>query len=827
MELGRRLALLIAVAAAATGGPALAQTAAGPSAGGGFEPAMLAPAPKRLAIVIGNADYRHASPLKNALADADLVADYLGDNGYRVLRFENLDKRAFEAMLQDALYEIDRDSELVFYYAGHGIQVAGSNYILPVDAQLTSPYDLHLEAVSLANVVDMLGGRARTQMFILDSCRENPFDGELVLATFTEALSETQEGFSFLTAPINSLLSFSSSPGQRAWDGSGENSPFTAALVDTARTHPELPVAQVLERVRRQVFEVTAGRQVPWESSTMVQPVAFGAASAPTRLSPGEVPEDGIVFRSWLHPTLPEPASVTTEPATDDTAPRLVALKLPLEKEVRIGAGIPDLADLPPDTPVTLVDAPRHGRLVIPRADGMREDADPLKPLTAGQLRSAILDVDLPRQTAQADAPIEDEMSVDIEGRTVRMSIDIEANDCDREAGDHLDPDGVRFAVYPNEMDPPAALAACMEAVRAQPDVGRFHYQLGRAYVALQQLDEARASFETARDLGHTRAWHGLGELVALGEAATAGVDGQMAPQEALDLYERGVELSDPYAFHSLGLELLRHGETDAEKQRGFELLNRAVELGHTFSMNALGGYYIDADNPNADPDRAVRYWQESAARDDIYGFNNMGYAYENGLGGLEQDAAAAADHYQRAIDGQHPTAPRQLGNMWAEGELEGGDPNARALQYYDIGIDRADAWAGANGAWVILQRGVDGVTPADAAVRAAKAAALSDAAAVSRARELLATVPVGAVNAAAQTVINETIAEMAQRRPELTPRPDPIIVDGAFGPGSDAAMRAVVELLEVESPPAEPRERLVGIARAYWKARGVRIDLL
>ncbi len=234
-------------------------------------------APKRFAIVVGNGDYATAPDLRNARADAELVADFLGEQGYSVTEFADLDKAGFERMLQRILLEIDKDSEVVFYYAGHGVQIGGANYLIPVDAAFKDVYDLPFEAVSLTTIVNVLGARARTQIVILDSCRSNPFAGALVLADITGTPSAPQDGFNVLTAPVNSLLAFSTSPGANAYDGTGPNSPFTAALVEEARGTPEEAVGTLLEEVRRQVYARTEGRQVPWESSTLVQSVSFGA----------------------------------------------------------------------------------------------------------------------------------------------------------------------------------------------------------------------------------------------------------------------------------------------------------------------------------------------------------------------------------------------------------------------------------------------------------------------------------------------------------------------------------------------------------------------
>jgi TPR repeat protein len=348
--------------------------------------------------------------------------------------------------------------------------------------------------------------------------------------------------------------------------------------------------------------------------------------------------------------------------------------------------------------------------------------------------------------------------------------------------------------------------------VAAHPDNGRFHYQLGRAHLALRQFDDARAEFETARTLGHTRAWVALGNLVANDARITGGGANEPAPAEAIALYREGVERGDPYAYHALGKQLLRHGTTEAAKREGFELLSRALELGHTFSMNELGYYFLDPDAPYSDPARGLRYLQESAGRGDIYGYNNLGIVYRDGLAGVTADPQAAADWFQRASEGGHPYAPGNLGRMWNSGALGTDNQFGRAVEWYDIGLERGDGWAGANAAWIIANRDVPGLGPRDTALRAAKAASLRGADSAARGRELLTDLPDSAVDSAAQMLVNALGGSVA--------------VDGVFGPGSQTEMARVLAARGETITATAPAERLTALAAAYWRQGVFRVDL-
>jgi uncharacterized caspase-like protein/TPR repeat protein len=768
-----------------------------------------APAPDRYAIVVGNSDYTTAPDLKNARADARLFGDFLAGQGYRVSRYDDLSKLGFERMLRRVLFDVDKDSEVVFYYAGHGLQIAGGNYLIPVDADLDDAYDVPFEAISLSSVVSIIGARARLQMVILDSCRDNPFGNTRVVADLSSGLSETRDGFNVLTAPINSLLSFSTSPGTVAFDGSGANSPFTEALVETAAAAPERPVGQVFEDVRRLVFERTEGRQVPWESSTLVQPASFAIPEAGPDLAqlatdPGEGQARSLVLLAAGQGAVAEAVEGAGEG---------IALAGPLEHEVAIGPALAAEMPVAPEAQLEIVEPPANGRLVLRQPDGRLEDAA-RQGLTGADLDRLVYISERDNASA-ALAPVPaaaETFRLASGGETEAVQLNLEADPCDREAGDHLDPEGVGLARYPNEIAPEAAQAACAAAVAKAPDTGRFHYQLGRADLALRDFDGARAEFERARDLGHTRAWYALGALEANAAATIAGDIDAPAPEEALALYREGVGRGDPYAYHALGKQLLRYGQTEAERREGFELLSRALELGHTFAMNELGTYFLDPDSPDADPARGLRYLQESADRGDIYGYNNLGFVYLNGLGGVAADPQAAFEWFRKAADGGHPQAPGNLGRLWNSGALGEDGRTARAVEWYDMGLERGDGWSGANAAWIIANEGVPGLSLRDAGVRAAKAAVLRGADSAAEARSLLDGLPPEAVDGASQMLLNALGAS--------------VTVDGDFGASSVAEMERLLAAHGVAAPSGDPADRALALAEAYWRSTKFRVDL-
>jgi TPR repeat protein len=394
----------------------------------------------------------------------------------------------------------------------------------------------------------------------------------------------------------------------------------------------------------------------------------------------------------------------------------------------------------------------------------------------------------------------------------VRVNLQLTPTPCDFHAGDHLDPDGMGVTRYPNELEPQAAFEACAAAVEADPDTGRYHYQLGRAFLALRDMDAAEAAFARARDLGHARAWYALG-LVAQDRARNEGrmPDGA-APEEVLQFYARGVDEGDPYAFYSLGRQLMRFGVTTAREVEGYDLVMRSLEVGHTFAMNDLASFYLDTDNSYYDGERGLRYLRESASRGDIYGFNSLGIAYYRGRAGLEVDDQAAYELFERASADGHPTAPFNIARMYRDGRAPDGTDMAAAVEWFTLGLERGHARSGVSAAELVLTQGAEGYDVYDGTVFAAKAATLGANRHTDRAAEILEQIPENILNGAVQRLL----AELGQ----------PVVTDGTYGAETEAAMAAVLSEFGAEAPAADARGRVLQLAALSWRANPFRVDL-
>jgi uncharacterized caspase-like protein len=237
-------------------------------------------AEKRVALVIGNSKYSQATPLTNPANDANDLAAALKASGFEVILGLDLDKRGFDAKVRNFAELLDGSDVAVFFYAGHGLQVSGRNYLIPVDARLGSERDLDFDAISLDLVLKQmeLGRGDKTNIVFLDACRDNPFRGNLARSMGTRSANLGQ-GLAQVETGVGTFISYSTQPGNVALDGAGRNSPFTAALAKHVRASDRNLTSTMIE-VRKDVLAATGGKQVPWDHSALTGDFYFSQAAA-------------------------------------------------------------------------------------------------------------------------------------------------------------------------------------------------------------------------------------------------------------------------------------------------------------------------------------------------------------------------------------------------------------------------------------------------------------------------------------------------------------------------------------------------------------------
>ena len=185
---------------------------------------------KRVALVIGNSSYQHTYHLENPVNDASEMAAVLKRFGFVVHRHTDLDKSSTDAAIKEFASSLVGADTGIFFYAGHGLQVAGQNYLVPIDAKLTTSTALDFEMTRLDFVQRIMEREVRTNIIFLDACRDNPLARNLARSMGTRSIG-VGRGLAAVESGLGTLISFSTQPGNVALDGIGRNSPFVSALV--------------------------------------------------------------------------------------------------------------------------------------------------------------------------------------------------------------------------------------------------------------------------------------------------------------------------------------------------------------------------------------------------------------------------------------------------------------------------------------------------------------------------------------------------------------------------------------------------------------------
>ncbi|MDA9437357.1 caspase family protein [Bradyrhizobium sp. CCBAU 51627] len=239
-----------------------------------------AKADRRVAFVVGNGAYKNVAQLPNPPIDAKAMASTLRNVGFEVIEGSNLTRDQMTEKLLDFGRKAQGSDIAVFYYAGHGIAVGGTNYLLPVDADIKSEMDVKLgAAINIDLTLDQTMGDAKVKLVFLDACRDNPFAAKIKSNSATRSVN-VQSGLAEMKSGEGTLIAFATGPGQTALDGQeGNNSPFTRALIDNI-TKPGVEIQQAMTSVRAQVNEETHKGQLPWGHTNLIGAVYLNQGPA-------------------------------------------------------------------------------------------------------------------------------------------------------------------------------------------------------------------------------------------------------------------------------------------------------------------------------------------------------------------------------------------------------------------------------------------------------------------------------------------------------------------------------------------------------------------
>lgn len=282
-------------------------------------PGLTSPAPeRRIALVIGNGQY-DTGRLKNPVNDATDMTAALQRLGFTVVLKKNARQREMDEAIQDFGNRLKRGGVGLFYYAGHGIQVNGVNYLIPIKATINKESDVKYETVDANKVLDeMATANNGLNIVILDACRDNPF---------ARSFRNASRGLAIVsTAPAGTFISYSTGPGQVARDGEGRNSPYTAALIQYMK-EPGLPIEDVFKGVRQKLRKETG--QVPWELSSLEGRFYFRPGRAADSTPTTGIAADSADEQKKAEERLPQPKAAREEGPKPDEENQKLALARP------------------------------------------------------------------------------------------------------------------------------------------------------------------------------------------------------------------------------------------------------------------------------------------------------------------------------------------------------------------------------------------------------------------------------------------------------------------------------------------------------------------
>ncbi|MDX8531534.1 caspase family protein [Mesorhizobium sp. VK25A] len=546
-------------------------------------------ADRRVALVIGNSQYREIPALKNPDKDAEDVSKTFRLAGFEVFAAKDLTRLQFEEKFRNYLAAADGADLAVVYYSGHGFQIGGENFLIPVDASLKDAADMEVQAIKVDDILRQLRSRSKIQMIILDACRNDPFPrkdywlrDQLIVADGT--------GLAQVTGSQNTLIAFATEPGAVAYDGSGDLSPFSSAFSRRALT-PNQEIRSVMAAVRRDVVKATNGKQVPWENSSLL--------------------DDVVLMRGTEQPAAAAPDAEQDQQTAERGIEVAAAAEAMGNRDIRVPVGVgpvPLKLDFPAKgaaISLKLASYPATGTLSLPD-----RGLSPQSTLTAAEVDKLRYE---PQVGSAAPADIGFEIRAGNAARqaTVRLSPNVDP--CDQAAGEPLDLQGVVPGRLPNEIGS-GAVEACETAVKSYPDIARFRYELGRALLTSGRVDEARQAIQEAADKGHIRALFTLGSI--------ASVD----LSKANDLYSKASDKGDPYAMAVWGRALFDGLGVQRDTGKGLDLLLQAAAMGHVDAMKNLAMIFKEGRNGvPTDPDRALAFLKAGMERQDVYSMGILG----------------------------------------------------------------------------------------------------------------------------------------------------------------------------------------------------------
>ncbi|KHA50863.1 caspase family protein [Sulfitobacter geojensis] len=515
---------------------------------------------RRVALIIGNSDYDLVTPLDNPGNDATDLHVALEGLGFEVFLGLDITGQEMAGLADKFATAIETADVALFYYAGHGFQVGGQNYLVPVDARIEKPTDIQEQTVKLNDILGKMEQAPGIKFVFLDACRNDPFEG---------AVAAVSEGLARIGNARDFMISFATQPDNVAYDGSGRNSFFTSALLSHIYT-PGLDISDMMINVRKDVLAATGGRQIPWENSSLTRQ-----------------------FRFDPRPDTGSAETLLWQVAANAGDPQLMEL---YAERYPQGAHVAEvLAFLDPANPGANLsrdyspqerDAQEERLWQLARRSRMR----PLVEFYIAKYPEGAYLGDASRLIATLPA----------EGDAGSGRL------CERLATHPRDATAKTSGVPFSKLKDNAlsAMQACLAASHENPELPHYTALLARATVAAGDLDQAIRLYREAATRGDLRAMVSLALLTEAGRGVPA------SPVEALRLYQRAASLGSPDAKINLAVAMFEGQGLAKDADRAVELLKEAADLGSPIATFNLG--VLARDGSVGDPSEALGYFKRA-----------------------------------------------------------------------------------------------------------------------------------------------------------------------------------------------------------------------
>ena len=556
---------------------------------------------KRVALVIGNSDYK-VGPLQNPAHDAEDISGVLRTLGFAVQIKTNVNQPEMEEAVDRFVQEIQNGDVALFYFSGHGIQVKGENYLIPLGDSIKSETDVRYKTVNAGLVLGkMEESRNRTNIVILDACRNNPFKG---------LFRSPSMGLSRIDAPKGTFIAYATSPDSVAADGTGRNSPYTKALMEALKVK-DMPIELAFKQVARAVNKETGGQQTPWISSSLLDDFYCNPSHEASLATPT--------------PAKPTPTPVSS-PVSD--------YKARTERLLGWFTAHSDTAT--------------RGEL-----DRMYKDPEAVKWFRqASDQGDAIAQLMLGRMFASGL-----EASTD-EAEAVKWYTKA-ADQGNAQAQSNLG------TMYRNGKGVPKDYEEALKWYRKAADQGNANAQVNLGWMyhsgfgVPKDYEKAVKWYRKAVDQGNANAQNDLGLMYENGFGVPKDYE------EAVKWYRKAADQGNAWGQNNLGNAYRNGWGVAKDYDEAVKWYRKAVEQGNVPGQKNLGIMYQNGLGVAKDEAEAVKWYMKAAEQGEVHAQRNLGLMYRDGRG-VAKDQAGARKWLTKAANQGNENAKKELQNLGA-----------------------------------------------------------------------------------------------------------------------------------------------------------------